>query len=381
MQANSREVWHTALRGLRWAQWVVIPAIVFTSLECAARRAQRCNALPIGWNWPDLITQETPLDFIFLGSSRVGGAVDEPTFQQDTSRSLGRPTVAKNLGHGYSYLLQSHLYLRNLWKTRPELLQGTVVIAEAPGGALAFEGQHWDGAWFQPGYEHHLVPLLRVEDLPRFWESRMILADKLAMTFGWAGRSSELVTRRAAIGRWLMQEAQNKVLAWSETLLAASTPLAGSKADLTTKVGIRTDEVGVEQARKMAVENARKKPSETSSSIPPPQQPVFDDLAKLLRDAGARLVFFEMPLHSIQSAEQRTPAWQAHREAFSRQANASGAQFIHLDFATVDEDFPDFWHLRHSRAGEFTAALARGWLDTLPVSASQRPAEQAAKRR
>ncbi|HET6879664.1 MAG TPA: hypothetical protein VFI31_05905 [Pirellulales bacterium] len=362
-------------RVFRIAQWIVIPLLVFATVEIAVRRAEQRFALPIGWNWPDFGGVKLRFHYYFLGSSRVAAAVDQGEFSQRLSEHTQHPTVALNLGHGWSYLVQNHLYLRNLLDADADVFRGAVVIIELPGGRLAFEGQHWSGQWFEQDYPFQLVTELRRKDLPRLWSTRMNLEDKLSMTFGLATRRCELLTRRGAIGHFLRQQCECAVLACCEGFLPRAAD-AGRASDLTTAVGIRADQAGIQSARRLAVQAANR-----PAPIEPVEQAddrVIDDLVAMIQQAGGKVVFYEMPLHSAMSGGHATADWQARRAEFAAWAADRGIAILTTDFHAVDDDFPDMWHLRQSRSADFTNRLASSFIEETDRS-SQRPELEMAK--
>lgn len=347
-------------RWLRRAQWFVIPALVFGAMEWAVRDAERREMLPIGWNWPDAKMQDGEVpNYIFIGSSRVGGSIDTDVFQRQAGRHSHQVVEAINLGHGWSYLVQNYLWLRNLSREHPLRFRNATVVAEAPGGLLGFECQDWHDRWFEPGQEHLLIYVLRGEDLARLWTSPMELEDKLRLSFGFLARKSEFITRRAAVGNFLANKTRARTMAWSAPFIATvPAPVASNVADLPTNVGIRTDQEAVARNRQLAIELAKQPPAPEK----PPHLPggaVIDDIAALVRAAGGSLMFFEMPLHSTQAAGHKTPEWKARRKGFAQRASKWGAPVLTVDFHAADEDYPDIWHLRRSLAPDFTSALTR----------------------
>ena len=83
-------------------------------------------------------------------------------------------------------------------------------------------------------------------------------------------------------------------------------------------------------------------------------------------------MFFEMPLCSVQTATYNTLVRQRDREQFLDHARQWNTPVLHPAIAFADDDFPDLWHLRKSRAAGFTTALAdtaAGRVSISPVSA------------
>jgi hypothetical protein len=114
----------------------------------------------------------------------------------------------------------------------------------------------------------------------------------------------------------------------------------------------------------LAVELAKK-----PSPVPMPRhltdRSVVADMVALVHEQGGRVVFFEMPMHRIQGGTRNDPARAEDRRLFQQQIRAWDARFVPTTITTVDEDFPDIWHLRRSLAAPFSISLANGWADVL----------------
>jgi hypothetical protein len=341
---------------LGWAQWVVIPLLVFAASEAGARvwmsRIGHLTFLARA----ERAAQGGPIDDLFVGTSRVAAAVDVDAFADEAARCIGRRPRAVNMGTGYSTLVEHFFGIKTLLRDRPDALRGGVVLIEAPGGipdAITIANR-WDEPWTYEGETTRIVPHLRPGDLPDVWRSGLSFGDKLNFSFRTLTRGSALLAYRELIGMTLMDVFRGRVA-------GAVAPAAGHDkpaADLAERGGIRTDQEGVRRARSLAVEMA--------ATWAADQRPigrwgdrVVGSLVKLILEAGGRVVFFEVPLHSMQAAALTTQSRLADRRAFLAEAKTWGAVVVSPDLEAGDDDFPDVFHLSGSRSAAYSRALAR----------------------
>jgi hypothetical protein len=91
------------------------------------------------------IAKVAPVDYIFVGSSRVAASIDEKYFEQAISQRSGRNVKALNMGMGYCSLANHYFGLRMLLRLNPRNLRGVTVFIEAPLG-LPFS-ETWRDRW------------------------------------------------------------------------------------------------------------------------------------------------------------------------------------------------------------------------------------------
>jgi hypothetical protein len=373
-------------RWLRRLQWVIIPVAIFSCLESTARHWQRVQPPVKEDIWTTKrreIRPDLPVNYVFIGSSRVAAAVDERTFAAVMARELGHPTQALNFGHGYTCMVQHYLNLRNLGREHADQMHGCVVFIEAFGGLP--EAGEWKSAWFYPRESQHLLPLLRPEDLPRLWASDMSPEDRLRLDEDVRVitdvliRHCALLKNRDRISNELMAQGQRLFgKALSKVVRPRPAPPA-VVADLRAAGGIRNDLDGLQLARKLAVDWA-KVVSANQTPFRLNEQSVTFDLIRLVKDMGGQVVFYDTPIHSVQAGVYQTPVRLADRKFFREQLAGLGVTYLTPDFVARDEDIPDYWHLCESRSPEFTKALAKAWIEaSRPRVTAQRTEGEATK--
>jgi hypothetical protein len=342
---------------LRRTQWVVVPLLLFLVLECTVRFRESSG--PVFWDAVEQSLQPGAVHFIFIGSSRVAASIDEKLFEEELSGHRPQPARAINVGTGYSYLLQHYLGLRNALRRHPGPLRGCVVFVETAGGLPEYSTA--DGSeWYFDGRPDLLIQVLRLEDFPTMWVSTMPLDDKWHVSVRWLTRGSLLLSRGHGVAVRVLAEASEWL---GEKIVSVSPGVRGEPprpADLTTDGGVRTDQAGIALARRFALENARRESSD-QRPLGKWTETVLGRIVFLVRQAGGQVVFYEMPLHSVQAAPRRTAIRMDDAAAFRAQAAAWGTPFLLPEFSFTDEDFPDLWHLKRSRARAFTVALAKAW--------------------
>jgi hypothetical protein len=362
--ANERKKGHV-WREVRWlakAQWVVIPLLVFMVIELLTRTwGASHNSGVTFWSWKEQSIRKNPTPhFFFIGSSRVAAAIDAQAFEEVVSRQFGAPVQAINFGAGSSCMAEHYLYLRNRFRKHPNELQGCVIFVETLEGLP--ETGRWRDRWYLDGSERLLLPLLKAEDLPRLWATGIPLKDRLYLTWSFCSRSSNSLAHRERLGQQFIQKGQQLVVKRLRRWLPEPSAGPTALADLTTAGGVRNDAESVARNRSLAIEFARRDlacqaPFRTWDGT------IVADLVHDVMQAGGKVVFYQIPLHSVQANQYQTEIRRADRGAFEEQSRIWGAPLLDTGFRVPDDDFPDIWHLRKSRSREFTIALAHKWLD------------------
>lgn len=346
----------------RWLQWLVLPLLILVTADRITDRWARARHFDY-WGAAAEVAGSRHIDLLFMGTSRVAAAVDTPTVSAEMERRLHRKVTVLNEGMGYTNLLQCYLGLRNLIAAHPGALKGTVVALEAPGGLP--DSFDWSERWIVDDGIENLVPLLREQDLPAVWRSRMSLEDRLHLTVRCLGRRSALLTQRERIWRGLIARTKETVERRLERAGVVRAENQGA-VDLSDAGGIRNDAEGVAAVRSAALAQFRR---EAGAQQPGEyaRKPGVEQLVRLVQQAGGRMVFFEVPLHSAQAVVYETPVRRADRAYFAAKARAWGCPVIRPAFPVRDEDFPDVMHLARSRAPAYAAQLVAGWpVEALP---------------
>jgi hypothetical protein len=291
--------------------------------------------------------QNKHVDAIFVGSSRVGAAINDTLFGTLMSSALHRDVLVMNMGKGYSTAAEHYFGLRDIIQADTAHFRGCTVFVEAPDGIP--DAARWTDTWVHSEWTTLLGPLLRLSDVPKlWWVSGTPLADKISVTAGTA--SIVLYAGNKARGELA---ANGDLLA--RRLLHSSTD--SPNMDLAEAAGIRVDSAGVAATRALAVQFYAKE-SENQEAVSSWDATIIRDLVDMVSSAGGNVVFYLMPVSSVQARSLRTPVRNADRASFQQALFRWHAQYLAIDFSTSDADFPDLWHLRRSRSLEFTRSLA-----------------------
>jgi hypothetical protein len=303
--------------------------------------------------------QKVPVTYIFIGSSRVAASISPTEFAQAT-REAKSPVSAINMGRGYTTLVEHFFGLRRIAAAMPDGLKGVTVFLEAPGGVPDLET--WRGEWLEHKSPDLLVKTIGISDLWSFWARDSSNFDvKLTVT---VGTLSEAIAKQGY--GWAMLEGIKEIILrhwlWTKP----------NKADLPASGGIRTDEAGIQNARRLAVSLAT---DDIKQERIFPRQSGDETVLKSINDlviaGGGRLILYRMPLSSVQEQVYTTAIGRKNREITHDLLKAWAIPMLSLNMKTSDDDFPDNWHLRKSRCSEFTRSLARAYIDSLMVSGNK----------
>ena len=344
-------------------QWILIPIIIlflFSFLFLPRELSQKHAT----WYSSALKkVKKGPVDIIFIGSSRVAASIDTNIVERILSMKQGRNVRVLNLGWGYSTLQEHYFGLRNLWESAPNNLKGCTVFIEAMCGLP--QNVTWDDSWVHPDRKQLILDLLRVEDLSLLWQSKTkpeekwyLLSHYFLKHFPSLLYRDELRYKFFKNGEtWLTSSCQK----YSSTLIKKKK----ISVDLTKKGGIRTDEEGIKFARKLAIEIAHK-----IEQNPSPignwwgKKSVLIDIINLVQtQMKGKVVLFEPPLGPVFSPICQTEIKKTDKIKFLEHAKVLNLWSLTPEISTTIEDFPDFWHLRKSRAPEFTFVLIKDWLE------------------
>jgi hypothetical protein len=344
---------------LRRAQWLLVPLLVLGIAEACVRLT--ADRVPTWYGAAERLSASRPVRVLFVGSSRVQAAILPAAFEQALAER-GRPGVTSlNLGRGYSTDAEHYLGLRNLLTAQAENLRGVTVFAEALGG-FPFPTR-WDTApWAMSEQPWMLVDLLRASDLPRFWvwsgldfDSRLHISVRVLL------RRLALFNRRERVREQWLSEVVPSLRHGLRA--AAPAPVLGDDLQgMGHRTSIRTDPAALAAARAIA-RRIGEEMSRWQEPMRPWDRTIAEELVRLVRQVGGRVVFFEPPQSEVFLQGYRTRVRQEDAVAFAQQAREWGACVVRPAFAYSDEDLPDLWHLRPERVTEFTRAVALTWLE------------------
>ena len=331
----------------------IAAGLLFVLLPLAGiELALRIGVLHRPTNWYDPILTAAcadKVDFVFAGSSRVAAAIHAEAFAREVSQQIGVPVRPLNIGRGYTTLAEHDLVLRSLYEQCASSMEGATVFIEAAAGLPDFST--FNDSWVHPDEPWLIVPVIDWQNLVRMWmASDTPRGNKVDVSMRYSLQAVSYIDWKR---RRLLQVGDQVV-----SRLGARITTGGENgaADLSSAGGILSDRASVERARRLAVELAqttfKDSPRADWSAT------VLMDVNALARRHGGRVVVFRMPLSSVQQTPYTTTARLADVEAFRRQAIVADIDYLPIEFATTDEDFPDYWHLRNSRADEFSRRVA-----------------------
>ena len=336
----------------------IAAALLFVLLPLAGiELGLRIGVLDRPTNWYDLILTAAcadKVDFVFAGSSRVAAAIHSEAFAKYVSQEIGASVRALNIGRGYTTLAEHDLVLRSLYEQCASSMEGATVFIEVGAGLPDFST--FRDSWVHPDEPWLIVPVIDRHDLVRMWmASDTPWGNKVDVSMRYSLQAVDYIDRKRRSLLWAGDQVVSKL---SDRITTGG---ENGAADLSSAGGILTDLASVERARRLAVELA----STTFKNSPRADwsATVLMDVNALVRRHDGRVVLFRMPLSSVQT-RSTTPALLADIEAFRRHAVVADIDYLPIEFATTDEDFPDYWHLRNSRADEFSRRVAVEYMTT-----------------
>ena len=363
LEASTAMVRRRVRMWLICAQWILIPAMVFGVGEYSVK--QWCAPRPLFWDQARPAARTGRLDAVFIGSSRVAAAIDPAIVASAVTDASGQPVLSVNVGTGFSTLQEHRLGLRNYLESHADAGRGLVVFIEATNGIP--EDSLPSQSWHSDQRPELLVQVLQPGDLPALWQSKESLEERLRFTFRCLTGSSAISRESERIGRGILAKGTTRLntlfqkLDRSESATGAGLPgRMADQPDLSTAGGIRVDDEGLRLTRQAAAAWAR---SQILDQRPrgPWERKVVAEIIELVQSHGGRVVFFNAPLHPTHAAVFATPVRETDRTRFAEFARSRGCELLSCDFPTGDDDFPDIFHLRQSRAADYTRVLCREW--------------------
>lgn len=293
---------------------------------------------------------EGPVDYLFVGTSRVAGSVSPQVIATTLSDSLKRPIRVVNVGKGYSTLVMHYYGLRRLYQKQPNHMHGALVMIEAPSGIPLY--QDWDEDWTTERWPTLLGPFLTSDNLLPF----LLRSPNSLQAKATAVAAAPL--RAVRFARYIHPALEEKVNDRFDFPAEE-----GPVADLSNAGGIRTDSAGVALVRKGVKEESREE------AVPSQRQQwegsVIASILQLVRSHGGDVIFFEMPESSYQSLKHQPDLYSVRKSTFHQWAQKRGLRLMEFpDFSTTDADFPDLLHMRASRSTEYSRLISMNLLAT-----------------
>ncbi len=288
--------------------------------------------------WGQVISYGEPYDFIFIGSSRVGAAIDTVAFTQEWEKLSGKKVKAINLGRGYSTMMQHYLGLKQYFKIlKAKSVPMPMILVEAPEGFPFIRDQ-----WFYEDDPSPLVPVMDHDHFLEFWKSETPFMSKIDFSLRYFSVSYDRF--RAYQPSWFAR--LEEIFIKPEML------------DIADRAGIRKEKAFVNMAKALAKETLEKEVKNQEPYKEPASQTLvkIDQLAKLY---GTDFIPYFMPLSEVQKVSEYTPIRIKDRNRIKSIFAIKNWQIVNLDFPIRKGDFPDDWHLVASRAPDFSKALSK----------------------
>jgi hypothetical protein len=294
------------------------------------------------------------IKYVFIGSSQTAAAISTPEFMQQIDPGSLQGAAALNLGRGYSTLVGQFFGIKKLAAVIPGGLKDVTVFFEAMNGMP--DMSLWRDPWVNSKNPELLADTISFKDLAGFWRLRGVACDqKLSVTVAMV---SEAYKKKGA-GSIVMEKGENYLR--NKGMLA---PLAAT--DLSSAGGILTDSSKLKAVRTLAVEITEKNiASQKHILIRQGEEPVLKSLNDFISSNGGRLILFTIPYSSVLAKSYSTDISAQNRKTVSKLLADWNIQLLSPTISTTDDDFPDLWHLRRSRSGEFSRGLAATYNDLL----------------
>ena len=340
--------------------WLLIPALTFGALEAYARAT--VARVPSWYRAAERIAEREPVGTVFIGSSRVQASISPRAFDEALAARGAPRARGLNLDRGYTTDAEHYLGLRRLLAAHPHHAKGLLVFAEM--GAVPWPSRWRAQPWAFEQAPEILVDVIGLRDLPSFWLSQGLGREMRAhMTLQTLLRPFASITRRVRLrrhlGRTFVPALAGGTDPGPEPALGADLEGPGPASS------IRTDPTAVAQARALALEFSGQQ-IKHQAPIRDWTGTIPEDIVRLVQSHGGQVVYFQVPASEIFQEAYRTPLREADKAAFTEQARRWGICILRPTFPTTDEDFADLWHLNPERTPEFSAVLARAWLDHCP---------------
>ncbi len=367
-------------RVLNAVMYVAVPLVVFVVLEMLVAQREPEPWVSYDYNEAAAIAEGKHVDIMAVGSSRVIAGFDEHTFRHRLRELTGQDFVVQNMGSPGRRLIYHYLGLRNLFRDHPEQYRGTTFLIEAPFGLPEYQLR--SDEWIYPNFPQHSIANIEPADLPEIFCTHAPFERKLDVTLRVMFKPSELLSNRLRTRNDVLQAGTN----WTERVLEKLTENDSRASminyDINPRGGLRTEFAQEQYADRMVRQWMEDEKEELLRPWRDWDQSVLGDIVHLVQENGGKIVFFEMPMHSITSDIYHSDVHLVDRELFQRQAQEWETPIIETPFEYTDEDFPDKVHLSIDLLPVFSNMLAETYAEDIlnpttpsPESTSQSPNE------
>jgi hypothetical protein len=284
-----------------------------------------------------------PLDCIFIGSSRMAAAILPDVFKNDSDQ------VVINVGRGYSTAVIHYKALTQILQQDNNALKNCKVIIEAPGGVCYIE----DGSrWFYDEDPHLIVPYLKTTDIVEYvFKNKNSLVNKLDLTLLYTFAA----WRDCFYEREQIQIYTDYHLKRMDARFLSASEQHKKSEDIAARGGTKTDSATIKIARKLAYQARKQDISEQKLlTMEELENSMISKICSLIRKNGGQVYLLDMPESSVLQSIYETPIAKENKKLFDQWLTVNKIPLIITPFVYTDADFPDNFHLRESRAEEFS---------------------------
>ncbi|MBN1598295.1 MAG: hypothetical protein JW894_08370 [Bacteroidales bacterium] len=286
------------------------------------------------------------ISYIFIGSSRTAVSIVTEVFTKTPDK------IAINAGRGYGTMQMQYRALEHLLKRNPDALKNCTVFIEAPMGICNTENGK---DWVEDNNPHLLIPYINKKVLYEFLrtanESFNMKLNVILLYYFASWRDCFFIREVADV--WINYQFEKY-----ENIFLTKNNRGNNNADMLAKGGVKLDPISVKIARKVARNIVPVKINEqTPLQLEDMKSSMLYKINRLVTEAGGQICLFDTPVSSVIREIYVTDIAKNNIKVFSQWIEMNYIPLIRASFSSVDEDFPDLFHLRASRAEEYTDSL------------------------
>lgn len=346
-----------AWKNINLLLYIVLPLLAFGILELAVRERPPNPYEHYGYTGAPEEAAGKPVDLVAVGTSRVLAGILEEELAGELKEQTGRDWHVQNLGAPQRKLVYHYLGLRNLYKEHPDLYKGATVLIEAP--SLLPEHMYWRDDWIYPGFAQMFLDNMHVQDLAGLMMTHAPLEQRLDVIIRFAMQWSELFSTRLRTRQDFLNWGTDFAEEFLDEAALFDSRQQMINLDINPRGGIRTEFLHrqlIERIYRQWLEDDRETLFRDWQEW---DKTVLADIVKLVRANDGQVVFFEMPLSSLNDLLYGAEGREEDRASFLAQAKEWGIPVVETSFASTDEDLPDWIHLSRPKAEEFSKVLAK----------------------
>ena len=301
------------------------------------------------------------INFLFVGSSRVGAAINSAAFDNITSKAHQKRVRSENLGMGSSTLVGHYYGLKAIFDASMHDSENCHMFVEVTLGLPPMDT--WEGIWFNAGQYEQLYPYIDFSDYLTFWQvSGNSINEKVTLGLLKAFRPAGfLLSARSALLSRGEVFTQRYISSFADN---SEKENPGKKqAPMHMAAGIRNDPAGIKLARELILKQAAKSKGETNGSAPFAdwEKLVLVDMRNLAEKNHCTMSLVSVPLSPSQELTRKSDRSGSQVLSFKAWARQNQLPILSTGLHFTDDDYPDLWHLSADKALIFSEQLARAY--------------------